>query len=72
MLYLRELTVSLTNELSRDSTPSLNLERFTAKGVPLSMSGYKWTGDLRPKYPLSVKRVVPDHIVRPDYADQRK
>lgn len=41
-----------------------------AKGVPLSMSGYKWTGELRPKYPLSAKRVVPDHIVRPDYADQ--
>jgi len=38
----------------------------------MSMSGFKWTGPTRPKYPLSAKRVVPDHIVRPDYADHRK
>ncbi|KAJ9094213.1 hypothetical protein QFC20_006946 [Naganishia adeliensis] len=40
-----------------------------AKGIPLSMAGYKWTGTLRPKYPLSAKREVPAHIPRPDYAD---
>jgi methionyl aminopeptidase len=36
------------------------------------MSGYKWTGTLRPKYPLSPKREVPAHIPRPDYADHRE
>ncbi|KAH8087362.1 putative methionine aminopeptidase [Filobasidium floriforme] len=40
-----------------------------AKGIPTSMSGFKWTGPTRPKYPLSATRVVPPHIVRPDYAD---
>lgn len=29
---------------------------------------FKYTGTLRP-YPLSVKRIVPPHIPRPDYAD---
>lgn len=36
------------------------------------MAGYKWTGTLRPKYPLSAKRQVPAHIPRPDYADDRE
>ncbi|XP_067928256.1 methionine aminopeptidase 1-like [Watersipora subatra] len=30
---------------------------------------YKFTGPLRPVYPLSKKRLVPAHIARPDYAD---
>jgi methionyl aminopeptidase len=30
---------------------------------------YKFTGSLRPVYPLSPKRHVPDHIQRPDYAE---
>lgn len=30
---------------------------------------YDFTGSLRPVYPLSPKRPVPDHIPRPDYAD---
>ncbi|PPR03780.1 hypothetical protein CVT24_007498 [Panaeolus cyanescens] len=29
---------------------------------------YSFTGTLRPVYPLSPKRVVPDHIPRPEYA----
>ncbi|KAF7793014.1 hypothetical protein EIP86_004119 [Pleurotus ostreatoroseus] len=29
---------------------------------------FDYTGDMRPRYPLSPKRVVPDHIPRPDYA----
>jgi len=32
--------------------------------------GYKFTGPLRPAYPLSTKRRVPPHIKRPDYADE--
>jgi methionyl aminopeptidase len=30
---------------------------------------YSFTGSLRPAYPLSPKRIVPDHIPRPDYAE---
>ena len=30
---------------------------------------YQYTGKLRPVYPLSAKRTVPDTIARPDYAD---
>ena len=30
---------------------------------------YKFTGSLRPVYPLSPKREVPAHIPRPDYAE---
>lgn len=34
--------------------------------------GYKFSGPLRPLYPLSGKRLVPQHISRPDYADQSR
>ena len=30
---------------------------------------FDYTGSLRPAYPLSPKRHVPEHIQRPDYAD---
>ncbi|KAK0210720.1 peptidase M24, structural domain-containing protein [Desarmillaria ectypa] len=30
---------------------------------------YEYTGSMRPMYPLSPKRKVPDHIPRPEYAD---
>ncbi|KAH9522909.1 Methionine aminopeptidase 1 [Dermatophagoides farinae] len=30
---------------------------------------FSFTGPLRPMYPLSPKRTVPEHIMRPDYAD---
>ncbi|KAE9387493.1 methionine aminopeptidase [Gymnopus androsaceus JB14] len=33
---------------------------------------YSFTGTLRPLYPLSPKRAVPDHIPRPDYATTGK
>lgn len=30
---------------------------------------YKFTGTMRPVYPLSPKRPVPEHIPRPEYAE---
>ncbi|KAH6564211.1 methionine aminopeptidase, type I [Batrachochytrium salamandrivorans] len=33
---------------------------------------YRYTGSLRPIYPLSPKRLVPAHIQRPDYAEDPK
>ncbi|KAF9005623.1 peptidase M24, structural domain-containing protein [Cyathus striatus] len=32
-------------------------------------ANYGFTGTVRPVYPLSAKRVIPDHIPRPDYAE---
>ncbi|KAI0798063.1 methionine aminopeptidase [Abortiporus biennis] len=32
-------------------------------------STFQFTGDIRPRYPLSSKRRVPEHIPRPDYAE---
>jgi len=37
--------------------------------MPSNMRDYKFTGTMRPVYPLSEKRAVPDHIEKPDYAD---
>lgn len=42
------------------------------EGIPPQMRDYKFTGTLRPAYPLSEKREVPAHIPRPDYADHRE
>ena len=33
---------------------------------------FRFTGSLRPAYPLSPRRSVPSHIPRPDYADDGK
>ncbi len=32
--------------------------------------GYKFSGDLRPYYPLSSKRIIPDKIPKPDYGER--
>jgi hypothetical protein len=52
------------------------LENFTIQlsigvtdGTFNPFATYGFTGSLRPVYPLSPKRPVPDHIPRPDYAD---
>lgn len=39
--------------------------------MPANMRDYKFTGTMRPVYPLSEKRAIPDHIEKPDYADHR-
>ncbi|WVQ71825.1 methionine aminopeptidase, type I [Cryptococcus sp. DSM 104548] len=44
-------------------------EEDKATTLPPNMRNYKFTGPLRPVYPLSKKREVPAHIPRPDYAD---
>lgn len=41
----------------------------TADAVFNPFPNFRYSGDLRPHYPLSPKRVVPEHITRPDYAD---
>ena len=39
--------------------------------LPPNMRDYHFTGPIRPVYPLSPKRLIPPHIERPDYADDR-
>jgi len=40
----------------------------TAAGPFNPFPSFRFTGSLRPAYPLSPRRAVPDHIPRPDYA----
>ena len=40
-----------------------------ADGTFNPFGNFDFTGTMRPKYPLSPKRVVPEHIPRPDYAE---
>ena len=42
---------------------------FPADGTFNPFPNYSFTGLVRPVYPLSPKRIVPDHIPRPDYAE---
>ncbi|KAF8921336.1 peptidase M24, structural domain-containing protein [Mucidula mucida] len=42
------------------------------KGTYNPFPNYEYTGSMRPVYPLSGKRAVPDHIPRPEYADDGK
>jgi methionyl aminopeptidase len=42
---------------------------FPADGTFNPFPSFGFSGLLRPVYPLSLKRVVPDHIPRPDYAE---
>ncbi|KAF9069666.1 peptidase M24, structural domain-containing protein [Rhodocollybia butyracea] len=52
------------------------LHEFAKKGIDSGsynpFPNYGFTGTLRPLYPLSAKRAVPEHIPRPDYATDGK
>ena len=60
-------------EMSNEKLLQLLNNNSLSNGVsgtnPIPWPGYMFTGSLRPCYPLSPKRHVPPHIVRPDYAD---
>ncbi|KAG8968605.1 Methionine aminopeptidase 1 [Tulasnella sp. 419] len=51
------------------STKITNQAELAADGTFNPFPKFKFTGALRPVYPLSPKRLVPAHIARPDYAD---
>lgn len=65
-VFLWNPTVCLLFARSRDAEPRV---------YPLPDGSYNpfpsfdFTGSLRPAYPLSAKRLVPDNIPRPDYAE---
>lgn len=46
----------------------LGLTPVVADGTYNPFPNFRFTGSLRPVYPLSPKRAVPDSIPRPDYA----
>lgn len=48
---------------------SLHLLSFSPDGSFNPFGSFKFTGELRPKYPISPTRIVPEHIPRPDYAE---
>ncbi|WVO14025.1 methionine aminopeptidase, type I [Cryptococcus depauperatus] len=37
--------------------------------IPEHMRSFRYTGSIRPHYPLSPTRAIPSHIEKPDYAD---
>ncbi|KAI0093632.1 methionine aminopeptidase [Irpex rosettiformis] len=49
--------------------PLLEDPNINKDGTFNPFGSFKFTGDLRPKYPLSPMRPVPAHIKRPDYAE---
>ena len=56
----------LQNLLSCDSVA---LIRVPSSADANPFGAFEFSGPLRPMYPLSAKRGVPEHIPRPDYAD---
>lgn len=49
--------------------PLLEDPNINKNGTFNPFGGFNFTGTLRPAYPLSPKRHVPEHIPRPDYAE---
>ncbi|KAL0571685.1 Methionine aminopeptidase 1, partial [Marasmius crinis-equi] len=60
-------THKVIHDLAKQATSTTNIARDPNSYNPFPT--YSYTGPLRPMYPLSGKRQVPDHIPRPDYAD---
>ena len=59
---------STSNPLRSIFAPKVISEPDPATGTHNPFPTFPFTGDLRPVYPLSPKRKVPEHIPRPDYA----
>ncbi len=45
------------------------LSELCNPGTTNPFTSFRFTGSLRPAYPLSPRRRIPDHIPRPDYAE---
>ncbi|KIK59891.1 hypothetical protein GYMLUDRAFT_168848 [Collybiopsis luxurians FD-317 M1] len=58
-------THKLVHELVKNPASSVNVGKTDSYNP---FPNYSFTGTLRPLYPLSPKRHVPDHIPRPEYA----
>ncbi|KAK1232236.1 Methionine aminopeptidase 1 [Marasmius sp. AFHP31] len=60
-------THKIIHDLAKQPQSTSNVARNPESYNPFP--NYSFTGPLRPMYPLSGKRAVPDHIPRPDYVD---
>ncbi|GJE95107.1 methionine aminopeptidase [Phanerochaete sordida] len=59
-----------THKIIHDlAAPRLDDPNINKDGTFNPFGTFKFTGSVKPKYPLSPKREVPAHIQRPDYAD---
>jgi hypothetical protein len=77
MILLRrsdlQSTVLPKAKVFHSSLLSSNLQlTLSLDGTYNPFISYNFTGAVRPRYPLSPRRIVPDHIPRPDYADDGK
>ncbi|KAJ8078749.1 Methionine aminopeptidase 1 [Marasmius tenuissimus] len=64
---LQQKTHKIIHDLAKQPQSTSNVARNPESYNPFP--NYSYTGPLRPMYPLSGKRAVPDHIPRPDYVD---
>ncbi|KII88536.1 hypothetical protein PLICRDRAFT_54368 [Plicaturopsis crispa FD-325 SS-3] len=62
-------THKVVHELAKPRVPLLQDPSINKDGTFMPFHSFQFTGDLRPVYPLSRKRIVPDDIPRPDYAE---
>ncbi|KAK7467109.1 Methionine aminopeptidase 1 [Stygiomarasmius scandens] len=62
-------THKIIHEIAKKPVSTVNV---AAKDSYNPFPNYEYTGSIRPMYPLSAKRQVPDHIPRPEYAADGK
>ncbi|NXA55647.1 MAP1 aminopeptidase, partial [Nothocercus julius] len=64
-------THKLLHKKAKDEKAKREVSSWTLEGDINTnpWSGYRYTGKLRPHYPLTPTRPVPSYIQRPDYAD---
>ncbi|XP_010136133.1 PREDICTED: methionine aminopeptidase 1-like, partial [Buceros rhinoceros silvestris] len=64
-------THKLLHKKAKDEKAKREVSSWTLEGDVNTnpWSGYRYTGKLRPHYPLTPTRPVPSYIQRPDYAD---
>ncbi|OBZ75541.1 Methionine aminopeptidase 1 [Grifola frondosa] len=68
LIMYEQKTHKLIHELATPRQPLLDDPNINRDGTFNPFGDFAFTGLLRPVYPLSPKRIVPDHIQRPDYA----
>jgi hypothetical protein len=67
--HVKRRRMALSKRVCSSSSHGVHRLTFPADGTFNPFPNFGFSGLLRPVYPLSPKRVVPDHIPRPDYAE---
>ncbi|KAL6300164.1 methionine aminopeptidase [Sparassis latifolia] len=66
---LVQKTHKLIHDIATPRQPLLDDPNINKNGTFNPFGSFSFTGDLRPVYPLTPRREVPEHIVKPDYAE---